>query len=154
MKKILIITLILINHLYLLAQDNRLDIIYIEKKEPFITIRNGNKIDTIVQFAGKSVLYKSIFNLIGNECAVINSIDEGDMKSYWYHLFVKNIFTGRWELVADHGVDTHLYRTGANRNSYKFIDTRHIEIYNEIDKKSLLMSVSDDFKIKFEPKRN
>ncbi len=154
MKTIVITTFILINQLHLLAQNNRFEMIYIGEKEPIVAIRNENKIDTILRLAGKSKLYKSIFNITGNECAIINSIDEGDMNSYWYHLFVKNIFTGKWELIADHGVDVHLYRKGVNKNVYKFIDTRHIEIYNEADKKSLLMSIDDNWKIFFEPKRN
>jgi hypothetical protein len=155
MKKItyFLLVLVILNSQNILAKNKSWDVIYIGEREPIVAIRNENKIDTIVQLAGKSKLYKSIFNIIGNECAIINSIDEGDMNSYWYHLFIKNFLTGKWELVADHGIDVHLYRKGINKNLYKFVDTRHIEIYNEINKKCLLMNVSDNFKITFEQKR-
>ena len=154
-KNIIFIAFICISQL-LIAQKNRFEVVYTVNLKPSVVVKDWeiNKCDTIVCFVEKSKLYSYQFNASYTELAIINSIPEVDMISYWYHLFVKDMITGKWQLVADGGIGGNVYRMGIKSFDYKFIDTRNIDKI-DVNKNTVgQIKVNDSFNIRFEPKRN
>ena len=155
-KSIYLFIVIIFCSMNIFAQKNKLKIISTSSLRPstIIVDTERNRQDTILEFIEGSQLIESTFNLVENECAFIYRSDEGDMESFWFFLFVKNQLNSKWDLKVDSGVGIRVYHKNSQPSFYELNNTRLVTIYNNKREVENLIKISDDFKIKFEPKRN
>ncbi len=154
-KNKLIIYFFLFNILNCFGQNNNIKVVSNNSIRPLTIIIDSlrNTKDTIIEAVEGTTLLTYKFDTGNNECAIIHRSDEGDRETFWYFFYTKGA-NNKWVFRADSGIGVRVYRKNQDIYSYDLVNTRLINVYNNKREIVSTIKVNDDFKIKFEPKRN
>lgn len=138
------------------AQNNRFDYVVYDNTntKPILAIIDKviNKKDTLSFLTYNSKVLNFNVNLEGTECSYIKHDDDYNFKSFWFFSFTRKAIGENWKFNTFKQIGS--MENGVGESKFEFVNNKQIKIFNQKNEQTSTVFFDDNWKIKFEPKRN